>query len=455
MAKYKLFREKNPDFKSRVEAILNGILSPDPKGIALQAMDPRKAYTKTELYENVLEFCGLNEKEFPLTDSMWVYFNGNPRQRRKGSLKEIGAVVELKVKPKRTRYAKTYATAYQKTDAGKDFGDPAVALGTYLVNEFKNLKYHSLQRVLSYPQRGRDRKYRRGYSIYKVAELLAKNPDSEFRWKDIVEELEGELSSIAISSALNSLGEVGVIDYQSPCKDVEGKKAKGWAVYRVKEKIDYEKALEEVKKGYPKFHNLGYLKKIVEYINKNPDEEFEHHKISEKLGIHPKQAALILSQLKKLGYLTSEFSGNIHSKAKANEFTLKLWEELLEPIGKAVEKLDPYVEEFREKLEFYEEKPEIWKDHIRNQLKAYEMERKNVGRKGGKEIRKAILEVLSSFGKPMKRSHIAEEVDKRISRKGISRSGIRNQLKNLEKEGKIKKVRKGYYALKEHSPRIL
>ena len=137
MAKYKLFREKNPDFKSRVEAILNGILSPDPKGIALQAMDPRKAYTKTELYENVLEFCGLNEEEFPLTDSMWVYFNGNPRQRRKGSLKEIGAVVELKVKPKRTRYAKTYAIAYQKTDAGKDFGDPAIALGTYLVNEFK------------------------------------------------------------------------------------------------------------------------------------------------------------------------------------------------------------------------------------------------------------------------------------------------------------------------------
>jgi len=197
------------------------------------------------------------------------------------------------------------------------------------------------------------------------------------------------------------------------------------------------------------------LKKIVEYINENPDKELEHNKISEKLDIHPLSALKIISQLKKLGYLTSEFSGNIHSKARANEFTLKLWEELLEPIGKVAKKLDPYVEEFREKLEFYEEKPEIWKEHIKNQLKAYEMERKNVGRKGGKEIRKAILEVLSSFGKPMKRSHIAEEVDKRISRKGISRSGIRNQLKNLEKEGKIKKVRKGYYALKEHSPRIL
>ena len=454
MAKYKLFREKNPDFKSRVEAILNGILSPDPKGIALQAMDPREIYTVTELYENVLEFCDVSEEEFPLSvDGVWGYFYGHSSRRREGSLKEIGAVVELKVKPKRTRYAKTYATAYQKTDAGKDFGDPAVALGTYLVNEFEKkknkVKYGSLQRILGSPHKSKDARARRGYGVYKIVELLAKNSDSEFRWKDIAKELKEELDESTVSSILNSLGEAGVVDYKSPHREIKGEWTKGWAVYKAKGKIDYEKVSEEIKKKYPRYGHLGCLKKIVEYINENPDKELEHNKISEKLDIHPLSALKIISQLKKLGYLTSEFvGGKVQSKARANEFTLKLWEELLEPIGKAVGKLDPYVEEFREKLEFYEEKPEIWKDHIRNQLKAYEMERKNVGRKGGKEIRKAILEVLSSFGKPMKRSHITEEVDKKISRKGISRSGIRNQLKNLEKEGKIRKVRKGYYALK-------
>ena len=44
--KYEEFREKNPDFQSRIEAFTSGLLSPDPKGIVLWSMDPERAYTE-------------------------------------------------------------------------------------------------------------------------------------------------------------------------------------------------------------------------------------------------------------------------------------------------------------------------------------------------------------------------------------------------------------------------
>ena len=314
-----------------------------------------------------------------------------------------------------------------------------------------------MQRILGTSRKRNNTKCGRGYLTYKITELLAKNPDSEFRCKDIVKELRGELEPKSISIILNSLGEIGVIGYESPYREIKGKRATGWIVYRAKRKIDYEEALEEIKRvhpkfqskrKYPKFKFLGYLGRIIKHINKNLNEKLEYNKISDKLHIPPYQVSSILSGLEKAGYLSSEFSGKTKSRAKANEFTLRLWEKLLEPIGEAAEKLDPYVDGFREKLEFYEEKPEIWKEQIKNQLMIYQRERRKTGPKGGKEIRKAIVDVLSSSGKSMKRSHIAEEVRRKISRKGISKSAVGRQLKNLEKEGRIKKTEKGYYALK-------
>lgn len=68
---YEEFKEANPDFQSRVEAFLSGILNPDTNGITLLSMDPSKAYTCKELYDQVCEFCGLDLEEFPLTMGLY------------------------------------------------------------------------------------------------------------------------------------------------------------------------------------------------------------------------------------------------------------------------------------------------------------------------------------------------------------------------------------------------
>jgi transcription initiation factor IIE alpha subunit len=71
------------------------------------------------------------------------------------------------------------------------------------------------------------------------------------------------------------------------------------------------------------------LRKVVEYIRKNPNEILERNKLSEELKIQPTNISKILSILSDLRYLSYELKGReIQSVAKANEITKFLWEEL-------------------------------------------------------------------------------------------------------------------------------
>lgn len=250
--KYEEFRNSNPDFQSRVEALTSGLLSPDPKGIALWSMDPGKAYTETEIYDQVHSFCGYDPDlgGFPLTlTGIWGYYYGNPRKGYKGSLEGIGVVVKLEIKkiynvPVRRE---EYAIAYQKTDVGEDFGDAIAARGTYLVNKLSKKKnspnFHSLWRVLSAAQKSKEATQRRGFAVYKIIKLLYQNPKDEFREKDVVEET--GLSQHVCFKVLNSLGKAGIIDYKSPQRDVKGGRAKSWAKYRANHSI-FQKGIEQV-----------------------------------------------------------------------------------------------------------------------------------------------------------------------------------------------------------------
>ncbi|MFZ8830378.1 MAG: hypothetical protein ACO2OO_02940 [Candidatus Aenigmatarchaeota archaeon] len=442
---YEKFIEANPTPQSRIDAFTNGILSPDPKGLALLATDPEKAYTKKELYDQFLNFYGLDK--LPITkDAVWAYFKGDLSNSLRGSsLEAIGTVVKLRIK----KITVNYVTAYQKTDAGRDFGDPIVAIGTYVVNKLSemNAGYCSLWRILGAAQVPKEIEHRRGFRVYQIIKFLAENQESKFTQAEICDEL--GIGYVSASYILKHLGKAGVIYYFSSHREVEGRRQKGWAQYRLAGELDdTEEIVKKARKLKPWFSNVGDLRRVVRYIRKKPNDIFERNKLSEKLKIRPKIISHCLSILSELGYLSYELKGReIQSVAKANDITRILWEELFEPIERVAYSLNPNDSELRERLEYYQYHKEEWKKAVKIQLEIYDRERSHIGQEGGNEIRGLILLVLSQHKEGMKASHIYEEVNKRIERK-VSESEIYDQLKNLEGIGNVRKLKRGYYVLR-------
>ena len=55
----------------------------------------------------------------------------------------------------------------------------------------------------------------------------------KFSCSDIENRFYKSLGVVVISNILNSLGQVGLIDYYSPKRDISGKPTKGWAEYKL------------------------------------------------------------------------------------------------------------------------------------------------------------------------------------------------------------------------------
>ena len=338
---YENFIRANPDLKSRVEALIS-ILSPDTQGIALLSMDSNKAYTYGELYNQTLKFCDI--KKFPVSrETIGRYCK---------FLASIGAVDSKEKEKWRLKY-------YQKTDAGRDFGDPLVAIGTYVVNELlrMNVKYRSLNKILG----------QAGYRRYRIIKLLAENSESTFTWSEILNELK-EFGGETISTDLNKLGEAGIIFY------FPREKAKVWARYELKNKFNDEEEIISKAKELKPFVKEEYLQLVINHIKQHPDDIFEDNKLSSILEINSfyvRESLLILSEL---GYL-SEFKVNRgQSTVKANKITEMLFKELFEPIERVADRLDPNYSEFRKRLEDYQAYPDKWKNAIKNQLEIYSRE---------------------------------------------------------------------------------
>jgi DNA-binding transcriptional ArsR family regulator len=441
---YDEFRRVNRSFQERMEAILSGILSPDLKGITLQAMRRGVAYTISSLYKEVCDFIGVDKLPIKMS-SLWIYCYGDPSRGVWNTLETVG-VVERGVKPTDTPTGSIYAVAYEKNDAGFDLGDPSVALGTYIVNKLyreRKTKYFSLGRILGKPPKPRWAGCRESYVVYRLVDFLARNQKDKFRFIDIREELSG-LGSTTISGALNKLGEMGIIDYRSPIRDLEGRRAKNWVRHKLTvNRIDYEEVREKAKEMSRRFTSWGCLRKVIDYINQNPREEFTHRGLADKLGISEDTSSKCLWLLNSIGYLSSEFRGSeVQSIAKANENTILLYEEFFEPIARMCRRLDPDAQGFRDKLEYYLDHRDLWREHLKTQVYVYDRERIHVGLVGG-EVRRLILKVLES-GEVKKLSHICDDVSK-ISPRKLTRDNIRNHLKILMRDGLVERVRDGWY----------
>ena len=442
---YEIFLEKCPTEQDKIGSIMS-VVAPDPKIPVLLAMKLGKLYTRLRLFEEVLYYCGINTEDFPVAkQTIWAYCDGSGKYE--GSFSSIGCVVERKYEKKFGEWV----TAYEITDFGEDFGKKICKLAIGTINELWKKRseygnYCSMWKIIGQCSKPEDAKYRRGYSLVKVIEHLIKNPGSHTR-KDIQENLkEYGIDDTVISSILNSLGKGRIIDYKSPHRDEKGKRARGWSKYYVKEYITPE--------DRPKYSNGNFIvswkrwNEISEYLNEKIGEEVSCVELEEKFKLSPTNASRILTYLEKRGKLENlGIKGKEkQSEARANEITEIFYYNFLEPAMEAVINLDPEIEEFRKCEEYYQKNPDIYREHLQNVLYIYDIERTHIGKKGGKEIRKAILDVLSKNKGPMKLSHIYQEVLKRINR-DIKWCAIRNQLKNLIKEGKIIRQNKGYYKI--------
>jgi DNA-binding HxlR family transcriptional regulator len=441
---YDEFRRVSRSFQERMEAILSGILSPDLKGITLQAMRRGVSYTISSLYKEVCDFVGVDALPISMTP-LWRFCSGHPARSTRYSLRTVG-VVEEGVKLRDTFEDPIYATAYEKNDAGFDLGDPSVALGTYIVNKLyreKRTKHFSLWKILGLASKLSWVGCRRSYVVYRLVELLAKNRGERFRLADIQEEL-SEISKASLSRTLNKLEEIGVIDYESPYRDYEGRRTGDWARYRLTvNRIDYEEVREKAKEMPRRFTCWTSLRKVIDYINQNPREEFNHRVLANKLGTSEDVSTKCLSLLSHLGYLSYEFkAGEVLSIARANENTILLYEEFFEPIARMCENLDPNAQGFRDKLEYYLDHRDLWREHLKTQVYIYDKERSYVGFVGEK-VRRLILRVLEA-GEVKKLSHIWEDVNK-ISPRKLTRGAIRNHLEILMRDGLVERVRDGWY----------
>lgn len=395
---YEEFLTKNPDFQSIVEALTSGIFG-EPKAVLLKAMVEGTAYTPHILYVRAREFVG---GEFPVAKiTSWAYLNGNPLGKVKGSLYKIGAVVRDTSTTANPLVGARELVAYRKTMAGKEICEPVALLGIRFVNrliEEGKQDNRSLSKIFGAVNKTTDADYRHGYVVYKVIELLAKNRNLQLRQIDIARESRIPISSIG--KTLDTLGALGVIEYISPsARETLGKRARDWAIYTPTKPIRYEEALAVTKRHSTRLAYPELLYGMVEEMNRDIKKGVTGNGLSEKLGYrHINKICKILSALQKGGLLEAPLVGReIHSIAKANKYTILLWDELLEPIGRVANELlegkTEALEKIRRTIQLYDS-DDVLRQHMQNALRVYNLERSRIGTQGGLEIRKLILETL-------------------------------------------------------------
>jgi DNA-binding transcriptional ArsR family regulator len=442
---YKEFRRANRDFKSIVDA-LTTVLRPDIKGLALEGIDPGECYSSQELYDQTVSFCGFNPllEKFPVTlAGVWVYFYGFPTKKLKGSLASIGMVVESEEERQRPRRGTVLATVYQKTDAGTDIADPLVARGTHLVNMIskKNPKFSSMLRLWGAPQKTPIAEHGAGYRRFRLIELLSENPKDKFRREDILKELP-EFDEKVISVTLRNLGDAGFIDYFSPSRGYD----EIWN-YALVGAIDEEEAVAKIRKLEPDFSIIGHFRSAVRYMNESRRKIFNCHKLSAATGIPVNEASSILSILNRSKYLESGLGGGrASSLSKSNEITMMIKEELIYPIRRLSNNLNPNFSGFRDALEYYLGHKNKWKEDKRRQVLIYDREKTHIGPAGGDETKMLILGILAMH-KKIKRGPIKDEIDRIGSRK-VDVDTVNVHLKSLKRERLVRRDEDGFYSLR-------
>ncbi|MBI4176017.1 MAG: hypothetical protein HY518_02350 [Candidatus Aenigmarchaeota archaeon] len=417
---YREFRQANPTFEKRIEALTSGLLSRDLKALTLWSMGDEK-YSIMDLYHCVGAFCGV---PLPVTNgSVWNY--------AQETLESSGFVAPD-------------GSAYVKTDAGFELGDPIAARALRFVNDVsrgrKRPKYCSMTRIFGNATKTGGAEHTRGYGVYRVLELLGRHPDRVFRREDVMD-LTG-LSESTASGTLNDLGAAGIVDYESPHSFSKGKRNTGWAAYSVSNREglrDADRLYEGALRIRPMLRRRreGFLD-FVDFTRKNADRGHNCHSVGKGLGISVMHASTLLSVMEEMGYLTAKFKGrDTLSRLRSNEYGRHLWSLVLRPVGRIADTIGPYRGLYSVQRR-YERNEEMLFSHVENDIAIYELERRNFSQEAGDEIRSAIARSLGRR-RGMRPCHIAERV-RSLSGRDITDNLVEYHLQTMIREKAVRKA---------------
>lgn len=429
---------------------LLSVTSPDTKLVTLAGMDEEKPYfSKKPLHKDVLMWLknlGIPRNAFPITTGpTWRYCERRIEKgiKQDGSLVKIGAVI----KPAYLRSLwGDEKTGYIKSIAGSRLAVPFLPYICEFVYQTRQSniphRFNSMWRLLGASASSTDQ--RRPLAVFKVVEFLIKH-SGNLRTMDIAEGLVGQVGDTAVSSILNNLGDdekgqgAGIIHYESPSRDIQGKSASGLSKYgliNVDKLQDIDSLYAEIRKRKKYFRDKVCLTKIAHYILQNPKDYYEYNELAEELDINKSNIPFVLSILSDLNVLDHQSMFKVNetqSQASATDLTKMFYERVLLPIKEAAYTLTPPPYEPLEpsKLTYL--------------LQNYSQERSYIGPQGGEEVREIIVTTLVKLGEA-KLSHIAEEYNQITERK-LRRGAIYNELIVLTEKGLIKRPKRGYYKL--------
>ena len=425
---------------------LLGVLSPDPKGIVLAAMGSDWYSGRTSLtlpISHWLEDLGLDKNIWPIQiPSAWRYCetNNDAGEVVDGSLVSLGAVVKKIENPSQRLYS--------RSTAGAELALPLVQQAVLFVSkaieyaEARSLegkkppKFDSMWRIIGPVNSTTDQ--RRPLAVYDTIDFLIHNPG---RYRPVDLQDSTHLSQGTLDSVLSSLGNCGVIDYETPKIEREGKSAINWSVYEVDSRelldtIDASEMKKNIKKIYPYFRQYGVLIKVLNHIREFPDSGYEYKQLADKLGIAKNYISFVLSALAKLGILKRpnlDLRGASQASASANDLTHILYDLVCAPTNEVTATLTPLP-------------LRIWdKEKVAVYLQNYNDERSQNGLKGGQEARDLITDILQQDTE-MKLSHIIDSFNSRLERE-LKNGAIYHHLKILIESGILKQTRPGYYRL--------
>ena len=415
-------------------------LTPDLKVVVLQAMNDSVVYsTQNEIYRALLQY--LSRFELASIDisvderSPWHYLEYVDRsgRRKEGSLVQAGVVDEVTLKS-----SEGMKVGYSISCAGKDLAIPLGMQAMDFVYRARNSsiphRFDSMWKLLGTSHSRTENK--RQFAVYNIVKFLREN-SGYYRTTDLAVALSDKVDLRTVGKVLDSLGESGVIGYESPTREVNGARAKGWSTYCLNGKIgDFENTYALMISEKPYFRERSSLFNIIQYMEENPDSELSASILVRDLSISGDVASVILMFLERLRTLRrkNDFTSHTKTKASANDLTRMFYDTVLAPAWEAAAKLNPvpHININPEKLSLF--------------LENYQEERTQIGQQGGQEARDVIVGILTGATDPrgLKLSQIVQEGNGKLDRR-LARTSYFDQLQKLIASGVVEKTESAYY----------
>ncbi len=320
-----LIQEPFPDIpQARFEAIFASIGNSESKCATLLNLPHTQPTTASELHQAFKDS----------TNEAWDLHPSTTQSYCEETFIPIGFVARSEI----LYYGRTkYNKGYKVTESGLRFGQPIAA---FLLQQSTELPY-ALETLFSMTSRGNGGETRGVINRIRVLEALYEQRESEFPMTNlqISEKLDTQKSYVA--GHLKSLRDLGLINFSSI--STENKRI---IPYSVVGKIPIAE-IPTLKAEHTLTRNVAEIMNTLgtadihtvmeEYARRFPNNKIDGFR-----------AAKVLSFLARHGYIASDFKiGEIHSNSKITEEGIKIVENIIHPIKRALEGDEDLLDEWR------------------------------------------------------------------------------------------------------------